>query len=168
MNKSLARFIRFAIIIGIILAIAIPVARHGFKMLDEKKYADLQTDLLLIQAKVKVIKGKSDVNGNKDNYLGQKVSESNNEKIKNQLKDLKIAEGNYEKYFILNLNDFETMGIAHELKNKGDAIFVVNYDDNEVIYTKGIKVDGNVKYKLSDIIQKPEKKEWILHNRMLE
>ena len=168
MNKSVARFLRSAIIIGIILAIAIQIARLGFKMLDEKKYIDLQTDLLLIQAKVKVIKGKSDVNGNKDNYLGQKVSESNNDKIKNQLKDLKITEENFDKYFILNSKDFETMGIAHELKNKEDALFVVNYDENEVIYTKGIKVNGNIKYKLSDIIKTPEKKEWILHNRMLE
>ena len=168
MNKSVARFLKFAIIIGIIIGITIPIARHGFKMLDEKKYTDLQTDLLLIQAKVKVIKGKSDVNGNKDNYLGQKVSESNNEQIKNLLRDLNITEENYEKYFILNSKDFETMGIAHELRNKGDALFIVNYDDNEVIYTKGIKVDGNTKYKLSDIIKTPKKKEWILHNRMLE
>ena len=160
MNKSLARFFRFAVIIGIIMAIAIPLARKGFKMLDEKKYTDLQTDLLLIQGKVKVIQGKSEVSGNKDVYLGQKVSESDNNKIKELLKKIGIAENIYEKYFILSQKDFETMGIAGELKNKADNLFVVN--------TKGIKVDGNIKYKLSDIIKTPEKKEWILHNRMLE
>ena len=168
MNKSLARFFRFAVIIGIIMAIAIPLARKGFKMLDEKKYTDLQTDLLLIQGKVKVIQGKSEVSGNKDVYLGQKVSESDNNKIKELLKKIGIAENIYEKYFILTQKDFETMGIAGELKNKADNLFVVNYEEMEVIYTKGIKVDGNIKYKLSDIIKTPEKKEWILHNRMLE
>lgn len=168
MNKSGTRFLRLAIIIGIIIVIAIPFAKLGFKMLNEKKYTDLQTDILLIQAKVKVIKGKSDVNGNKDGYLGQKVSESDNGKIKNLLNYLKITEESFDKYFILNSQDFETMGITHELKNKGDALFVVNYDENEVIYVKGIKVNGNIKYKLSDIIKKPEKKEWILHNRMIE
>lgn len=168
MNKSVARFIRFAVIIGIIIAITIPIAKTGFKMLDEKKYTDLQTDLLLIQGKVKVIQGKSEVNGNKDGYLGQKVSESDNNKIKDLLKQLNISEEDFEKYFILCQNDFDAMGIGGELKNKGDNLFVVNYDDTEVIYTKGIKVDGKVKYKLTDIIKAPEKKEWILHNRMLE
>ena len=168
MNKSFARFLRFALIIGIIIAIAVPLTKTGFKMLEEKKYTDLQTDLLLIQGKVKVIQGKSEVSGNKDVYLGQKVSESDNNKIKDLLKTIGIAEDKYEKYFILSQKDFETMGIAGELKNKADSLFVVNYEEMEVVYTKGIKVDGNVKYKLSDIIKTPEKKEWILHNRMLE
>lgn len=168
MNKSRASFFRFAIIIGIIIAIAIPLAKTGFKMLDEKKYIDLQTDLLIIQGKIKVIQGKSEVSGNKDGYLGQKVSESDNNKIKDLLKNINIKEEDYEKYFILNQKDFEVMGIAGELKNKADSLFVVNYDDMEVIYTKGIKVEGKVKYKLSEIIRTPEKKEWILHNRMLE
>ena len=168
MNKSIARFFRFVIIIGIIIAIAIPLVKRGFKMLDEKKYTDLQTDLLLIQGKIKVIQGKSEVSGNKDGYLGQKVSESDNNKIKELLKNLNTKEEDYEKYFILSQKDFETMGIAGELKNKADSLFIVNYDEMEVIYTKGIKIEGKVKYKLSDIIKTPEKKEWILHNRMLE
>ena len=168
MNKSMARFIKFAIIIGIIITILVIVAKHGFKMLDEKKYTDLQTDLLLIQGKVKVIQGKSEVSGNKDGYLGQKVSESDNSKIKDLLKQINISEEDFEKYYILSQNDFETMGISGEMKNKGDNLFVVNYEEMEVVYTKGIKVDGKIKYKLTDIIKVPEKKEWILHNRMLE
>lgn len=168
MNKSVARFIKFAIIIGIIITALILIAKHGFKMLNEKKYTDLQTDLLLIQGKVKVIQGKSEVSGNKDGYLGQKVSESDNNKIKDLLKQINISEEDFEKYFILSQKDFETMEIADDLKNKGDNLFVVNYEGMEVVYTKGIKVNGQVKYKLTDIIKVPEKKEWILHNRMLE
>ena len=57
---------------------------------------------------------------------------------------------------------------GNNAKNKADSLFIVNYDEMEVIYTKGIKIEGKVKYKLSDIIKTPEKKEWILHNRMLE
>ena len=168
MDKSLARFLKFAIIIGIIIAIVVIVAKQGFKMLDEKKYADLETDLLLIQARVKVIKGKADVNANTDGFVGQKVSDSNNEKIKRLLNKIQITEENYDKYFILSMQDFDTMGISADMKNKGDSLFIVNYEDGEVIYTKGIKVNGKIKYKLSDIVKKVEKKEWILHNRMLE
>ena len=168
MDKSLARFLKFAIIIGIIIAIVVIVAKQGFKMLDEKKYADLETDLLLIQARVKVIKGKADVNANTDGFVGQKVSDSNNEKIKKLLNKIQITEENYDKYFILSMQDFDTMGISADMKNKGDSLFIVNYEDGEVIYTKGIKVNGKIKYKLSDIVKKVEKKEWILHNRMLE
>lgn len=168
MNKSVIRFFKFVIIIGVIIAIAIPVAKKGFEMLDEKKYADIETDLLLIQAKVKVIKGKSDVNSNTDAYVGEKVSESNNDKVKETLKKIQISEDYFDKYFILNSVDFEKLGIQNELKNKEDSVFVVNYDETEVIYTKGIKVDGIVKYKLSEIVKGVEKKEWILHNRMIE
>jgi len=168
MNKSLTRFVRFVIIIGIIGIVAFFIARHGIKMLNEKKYDDLETDLLLIQARVKVIKGKADVNANTDGFVGQKVSESNNEKIKKLLNNLQISEENYGNYYILSMQDFGTMGVLEDLKNKGDSLFIVNYEEGEVIYTKGIKVDGKTKYKLSDIIKKVEKKEWILHNRMLE
>ena len=47
-------------------------------------------------------------------------------------------------------------------------VFPLSYDETEVIYTKGIRVDGKIKYRLSDIIKTPKKKEWILHNRMIE
>ena len=87
---------------------------------------------------------------------------------KKLLNKIQITEENYDKYFILSMQDFDTMGISADMKNKGDSLFIVNYEDGEVIYTKGIKVNGKIKYKLSDIVKKVEKKEWILHNRMLE
>lgn len=164
MSKSYTRFIIFFIIICIVAALA----RAGLKMLDEKKYVDLQTDLLLIQGKVKIIKGKADVNSDTTVYVGQKLSDSNNEKIKSLMRKIQIEDDRFDEYYVLENQDFENIGILHELKNKGNSLFLVNYEDGEVIYTKGIKVNGSVKYKLSDIIKMAEKKEWILHNRMLE
>ena len=168
MDKGISKIFRFFIIIAIIIGLIVLVAKLGLKMFQEKKYVDIETDLLLVQAKVKIIKGKSDVNSNTDAYVGTKVSESNNNDIKNILRKIGINENEYDKYFILYCQDIEKMGIADDLKNKKDEEFVVDYDTAEVIYTKGVKVNNQVKYKLSDIVHNIEKKDWILHNRMVE
>ena len=168
MNDGFLRFIKFFVILTFIAVLITLGAKAGFKMFQEKKYIDIETDLLLVQAKVKIIKGKSDVNSNTDAYVGTKVSESNNNDIKNILRKIGINENEYDKYFILYCQDIEKMGIANDLKNKKDEEFVVDYDTAEVIYTKGVKVNNQVKYKLSDIVHNVEKKDWILHNRMVE
>ena len=168
MNKEISRFLRFFIIIAIIITLIILVAKLGSKMFNEKKYVDIETDLLLVQAKVKIIKGKSDVNSNTDAYVGTKVSESTSVEIKNSLNKIGISEDEYDKYYILYNQDFEKMGIAEELKNKKDEEFIVSYDTAEVIYIKGVKENNQIKYKLSDIVHSAKKKDWIMYNRIVE
>lgn len=168
MSKGFKRFLKFSLIIAIIISIAIPVGKLGFRMLNEKKQADVQTDILLVQARVKVIKGKADVKATTDGFIGTKVSEADNGKIKDLLKQIGVAEEQFEKYYIYSSQDLDNIGIKNELKNNADNLYVVNYDEAEVIYTKGINVDGIKKYKFSDIVKTPEKKDWVLHNRMLE
>lgn len=168
MNSGFSRFIKFFIIITVIIVLIVLVGRAGIKMLEEKKYIDIETDLLLIQAKVKIIKGKSDVNANTDAYVGTKISEANSDEIKNIFSKIGLTEEDKEKYYVLYHQDFEEMGIANDLKNKKDGEFIVNYDTAEVIYIKGVKKNNEIKYKLSDIVHNVEKKDWILYNRMVE
>ena len=58
------------------------------------------------------------------------------------------------------------MGIANELKNIEENVYIVNYDTAEVIYKKGVEINNNLKYKLSDIVTKEQQKYWILYNRI--
>ena len=120
----------------VIVIIAIFIAKNAFKMLERKENDDVKTDLLIIQAKVKVIKGKSEVNANTDNYVGTKVIDIENEEIKDFLKNIGISEKDFDKYFVLNYKDFEKMEITQDLKNMEDNVFIVNFDSTEVIYKK--------------------------------
>ena len=62
-----------------------------------------------------------------------------------------ISPEDYDKYFVLNNEALKECGLG-ELVNKYDGYFIVNYDDFEVIYTKGYEnVNGLECYKLSEL-----------------
>ena len=166
MNKGIFKTLRFFIIICAIIVVGVFIAQKGFKMLRLKENDDIKTDLLLIQAKVKVIKGKSDVSANTEAYVGTKVSESDNGDMKDFLKNINIQEPDFEKYYILSNQDFEAMEILGELKNPEENSFVVNYDDAEVIYKNGVETESGTKYKVSEIVVKENPKFWVLYNRV--
>ena len=166
MKKSMFKIIKLLFILLIIAGIATFLIKNVAILLQQKNDDDKKTDLLLIQAKVKLIKGKSDVNSNTDEYIGLKASESNNEDIKEFLRNIQILDSDFEKYYILSYQDFEKMGIVSELKNIEDNNYIVNYENAEVIYVKGVNIDNELKYKLSEIITKEEEKKWILYNRI--
>lgn len=166
MNKRIIKKIKWFIIIVIVIAVGVFCIKKGLEMLKQKENDDLKTDLLLVQAKIKMIKGKSDVKANKDDFIGTKISDSNNDELKEFLKNLNISESDLENYFILSKQDFESMGIANELKNIEENVYIVNYDTAEVIYKKGVEINNKLKYKLSDIVTKEQQKYWILYNRI--
>ena len=153
------------IIVIAIVAIAFFIAKNAFNMLKQKEIDDIETDLLLVQAKVKVIKGKSDVSSNTDVYVGTKASEIEDESIKEFLKSLNIDESDFEQYYVLSSEDFDRMEIKDELKKVEHNVYIVNYDTAEIIYRNGVEVEGNNKYKISEIIKKENPKYWILYNR---
>lgn len=165
MNRRIFRTIRLFIIIAIIVAIGAVGLNYALKSLKQKQNDDIRTDLLLIQAKTKVIKGKAEVNSNTEAYVGTKISEYFDNDVKEFLKNIQINESQFEKYYILSMQDLEKMGIFGELKNTEDNQYIVNYETADVIYIKGIEENGNIKYKISDIITKESPKYWILHNR---
>ncbi len=153
MRSSIFRAFKFIIIIAIIICIGVVAFKYIKEMFVKKVDNDVKTDLLLVQAKIKLIKGKSDVKDNTEDFIGKKVSESENEDIKNLLKTIEIEESKFDKYYILAVQDFETMGIRTELKNVEDNLYIVNYEDGEIIYTKGITIDNKVEYKVSNILE---------------
>lgn len=166
MNKK-KHTIKLVILISIFAVIITAIAissKYINKKVNESKDDDIKTDMLVLQAKIKVIKGKSEVNKNTDNYLGIKVNESNNENIINLLKSINIPDEELQSYYILNNQDVELMGISEEIYNKEDSSYIVNYNSAEVIYKDGIFIDGVVKYKLSDLIENTDSKNEINNN----
>lgn len=166
MNKK-RHTIKLVILISIFAVIITAIAissKYINKKVNESKDDDIKTDMLVLQAKIKVIKGESEVNKNTDNYFGKKVNESNNENIINLLKSINIPDEELQNYYILNNQDIELMGISEEIYNKEDSSYIVNYNSAEVIYKDGIFIDGVVKYKLSDLIENTDSKNEINNN----
>lgn len=166
MNKK-RHAIKLVILISIFAVIIIAIAissKYINKKVNESKDDDIKTDMLVLQAKIKVIKGESEVNKNTDNYFGKKINESNNENIINLLKSINIPDEELQNYYILNNQDIELMGISEEIYNKEDSSYIVNYNSAEVIYKDGIFIDGVVKYKLSDLIENTDSKNEINNN----
>ena len=166
MNKKM-HTIKLVILISIFVAIITAIvisSKYINKKVNESKDDDIKTDMLVLQAKLKVIKGESEVNKNTDNYLGIKVNESNNENIINLLKSINIPDEELQDYYILNNKDIELLGISEEIYNKEDSTYIVNYNLTEVIYKAGIFIDGVVKYKLSDLIENTDSKNEINNN----
>lgn len=158
--------------LGIVFILIIVILIFGLKyfkkiMFDNEIY-DIKTNMLVIQGKIKLLKGEAEVSKNEKIYIGTKISDLDNKEIKEFMQNLGIEESKFATYYILNKVDFEKMSILGELKNIEDNVYIVNYNDAEVIYIKGINVDDSIKYKLSDIMAKETRKKWILYNRIGE
>lgn len=114
------------------------------------KKADLQTintNMMLIQAKVKTISEQAKFNKDTSKYKGTKISQiTGNSKIQKLIDD-KIIEDN-ENSYLLSQDDLNTMGLE---KIKNEDGYVVNYDTDEIIYVKGFEENNNMYHKLSEM-----------------
>ena len=126
----------------------------GTKKMQERKNDDIKTDMLMIEGKIKSIKAESEISNNQEKYVGTKVSEANDTEVNNVMQQLQINQEELQNYYILNKESFEKMGLADSIKD--DDEYIVNYTNSDVIYVKGIKLNNEIKYKLSDIIDKNE------------
>ena len=149
-------------IIAIILAIVVTVNLLKVQI-NEGKEKDIETDMLLLQGKVKVMSQEATIQKNEEILKGKKVSENlENEYVKELIeKNIILTEDeNIEKCYIIDKSDLEEIGLGNIELIEG--IYVVNYNNYDIIYSKGIQVGENIYYKLSDlqnIIQKNEKNE---------
>ena len=128
---------------------------NGVELFAKTNMEDLNTDLLQVQAKVKVINEQSVVNDDEALLKGEKVQDSQNEEvisIANSLKEKEIIkedEENFDKYYVWNKALLEELGLT----NVKSDILVVNYASSEVILPDGIQLEenGDTLYKFSDI-----------------
>ena len=131
---------------------------NGVELFAKTNMEDLNTDLLQVQAKVKVINEQSVVNDDEALLKGERVQDSQNEEvisIANSLKEKEIIkedEENFDKYYVWNKALLEELGLT----NVKSDILVVNYATSEVILPDGIQLEenGDTLYKFSDIQSK--------------
>lgn len=168
MKNYKSKMFKLGIVFILIIIILIFGVKYFKKIMFDKEIYDIKTNMLVIQGKIKLLKGEAEVSKNEKIYIGTKISDLDNKEIKEFMQNLGIEESKFETYYILNKEDFEKMSILGELKNIEDNVYIVNYNDAEVIYIKGINVDDSIKYKLSDIMAKEKRKKWILYNRIGE
>lgn len=154
MQNNKYKFLKLIIAFIIILVVGIFLFNIGTKKMQERKTDDIKTDMLMIEGKIKSIKAESEISNNQEKYVGTKVSEANETEVNNVMQQLQINQEELQNYYILNKECFEKMGLADSIKD--DDEYIVNYTNSDVIYVKGIKLNNEVKYKLSDIIDKNE------------
>ena len=154
MQNNKYKFLKLIIAFIIILVVGIFLFNIGTKKMQERKTDDIKTDMLMIEGKIKSIKAESEISNNQEKYVGTKVSEANETEVNNVMQQLQINQEELQNYYILNKECFEKMGLADSIKD--DDEYIVNYTNSDVIYVKGIKLNNEIKYKLSDIIDKNE------------
>lgn len=114
--------------------------------INNEKNDSIRSDMLLIQGTCAKIKQESIKAKNTDMYVGTKISDMSEDEIINNFKSLSIvSEDQYEKYYCLNNDNLKALNL--DIQNEEGSYYLINYDDNEVIITKGYQG----KYKLSEI-----------------
>lgn len=152
-NKGIT-MISLAIIVLLMILLASVTAYEANGLVSVARVQSVTTDLLLIQAQVRIINEKivfeSDEDKKSQLYVGTKLIESNN--VLETMRDRSILTANdisNNSYYVLSKDDLVNMGL--DSLNYEDG-YVVNYETEEVIYVKGVKnTEGKYLYKLSEM-----------------
>lgn len=159
------KVINLIIAIIIIIAIATVIFIVGKKALQETSLQDLRTNLLLIQGKAKTYtenvsvetanldETKEEDNTKIEEVKGQKLKgtalENCAENIKNEAKKAGIQDT--KDYYYLSQEDLNSMGINIQVEDNAYYLVKYNFEDTEVVYTKGYEHEGKIYYKLSEL-----------------
>lgn len=120
--------------------------------IEKEKIETYQTDMLLIQGKIKVISQEAIIQKKEELLKGRKVSEAIEEdKIKQLLENniINQEETSFSKYYILEKSHLDEIGLSSIQIEEG--YYIVNYDTDEIIYSEGIIVGQDKFYKLSEL-----------------
>lgn len=145
------------IILGVIIYFGIKNNNNGIEILTKNNIEDINTDLLQVQAKVKVIKEQSVVKDDESILKGEKIKDSPNETVislLNQLEENGIIseeEENFDKYYMWDKALLEELKLEVNLQ-ENDKI-VVNYETLEIILPSGVEFEKNGEkvYKFSEL-----------------
>lgn len=140
------------ICITIIILIVIGIIYILRENIQKEKLETYQTDMLLIQGKVKVISQEATIQKKEELLKGRKLSDSlDEEQVKKLLDNNIIAqeETSFSKYYILEQSHLEEMGLNNIKLQEG--YYIVNYDTDEIIYSNGITIGEKTFYKLSEL-----------------
>lgn len=146
-NQRGITIISLIITIIILLILASVTVYMGDNVIKQAKLQTINTNMMLIQVKIKTIAEQAKFNKDTSNYKGTVISNvSNNKKIEELINNGIVEDAN--KYYLLSKDDLDSMGLEKIDIEDG---YMVNYDTEEVIYVKGFENDGITYYKLSDM-----------------
>lgn len=136
---SLIIWILGVIVLAIIITSAI---QYLVEEVDKKTGEDIKTEMLQVQAKAKIVLEKYHVDKN-NGLKGEKQEDISLEEI--------YGISNIGDYYKWNVDTLKEVGLQETIL-KEDGYYLVNYDTEEIVYSKGYKTkEGSVYYKLSDI-----------------
>lgn len=145
------------ILLVVIIYFGIKNNNNGIEILTKNNIEDINTDLLQVQAKVKVIKEQSVVKDDESILKGEKIKDSPNETVislLNQLEEIGVIseeEENFDKYYMWDKALLEELKLEVNLQ-ENDKI-VVNYETLEIILPSGVEFEKNGEkvYKFSEL-----------------
>ncbi len=145
-------YVKILFFIGIIIAIIYGAGYFLKNEYDDEQFETIKTDMLLIEAKTKMVAEKIKMKEKDAVYVGKKIEEAKDDEDIKKLQESGIInlEEKNNVYYILEKSNLEELGLT--AVNLAEGYYIVEYNSNEIIYAKGIKdKDGNILYKLSDI-----------------
>ena len=133
-----------ALIITIIILMLITsvTVYTGTNVIKQVTLQNVNTDMMLIKAKVKTMEEQAKFNKDNSNYKGTPLIDVHDNKKIDKLVDEEIVE-DITKYYLLSKEDLNSMGL--EKIDIADG-YLVNYESEEIIYVRGLKKDDNMYY----------------------
>ncbi len=160
-GMSLTGVLVLLIILLVIISVTTIIFNHSIQ---NGAKEEIKSNMLLIQGKCNVTKEKVDIVTTQEasKTTGEKVEIQQTEAIMygRKVSDIKdndpivsefltkgiLTEKEYETFYVLYDADLEALSLT--FKNEEGALYIVNYETGEVIYTAGI----DEKYKISDMV----------------
>lgn len=147
-NKHFKLIVYFCILVIILLVLVYYIREN----LEIEKLNNIETNLLLVQAKINNIKVNSQVNNNEP-FVGKKVSECENSNFIKELIDKHIiSQDECYKYYVFDKNILYENELQDAILENNEYI-LVNYETGEILLSKPFIYKKSKYYKLSEIKQ---------------
>lgn len=147
------------IIILVLILVAVRFVELQYK---NEESETIKTNMLAIQGKAKIIA--EEEKALKKELAGIKISDKKEEEnIKKLLEQQNITIDENSKYYVLDKENLKEIGLG-SIELESDQYYIVNYDNLEILYTKGVQIGDNILYKLSDFNKLNEEKEFVEEN----
>lgn len=130
-NKGIT-LIALVIMVILLLVIAAVGINGSRGLADLARFEGVETDLLLIQSKCKIIAEKKAIG----------------EITEDELYGTKQTSGDYINWYLLSEEDLKKIGLKDAKSNDG---YYVDYDNDDVAYENGVTYNGTTYHKLSEM-----------------
>ena len=145
------------IIITVFVASGVYYVRMQY---NRAKVKTIKTNMSMIELKAKENLDKQKAEGKEISYIGTKLSEFTDQELISKLTDNGIISSDeLEKYYVLSDDNIQELK-CNKVSNEDNSYYLINYETNEVIITKGcVFNDKKILYKYSDIKAEDENNE---------